>query len=199
MFDILLRFRLQQVALAGDIEKAFLMVSMHERDRDSLCFLWVTDTHIEPPKIVTLRFTRVIFGVSSSPFLLNATINYHMETYQADPDFVDKFLSSIYVDDLVSGSNDLESTYKFYKKSKLRLAIVGFRLRKFITNSEELHRRIQENESHSGDGGVQKLSGPSTSEVGEATTKHEGAEEMTHAEEDQSYAKSSLGVNVEEK
>ena len=175
IFDILLCFRLQQVGLAGDIEKAFLMVSMHERDRDSLRFFWVTDPHIEPPEIVTIRFTRVIFGVFSSPFLLNATINHHMETYrQADPDFVDKFLSLIYIYDLVSGSNDLESTYKFYKKSRLRLAVVGFRLRKFITNSEELHHRIQENESHTGDVGVQKLRRPSTSELCEATTKHGG-------------------------
>ena len=33
IFDILLRFRLHQVALAGDIEKAFLMVSVKEQRR----------------------------------------------------------------------------------------------------------------------------------------------------------------------
>ena len=43
IFDIILRFRLQQVALAGDIEKAFLM---HEGDRDSLQFLWASDPHV---------------------------------------------------------------------------------------------------------------------------------------------------------
>ena len=35
IFDILLRFRHQKVALVGDIEKAFLMVSVREKDRDS--------------------------------------------------------------------------------------------------------------------------------------------------------------------
>ena len=39
IFDILLRFRLQRVALTGDIEKAFLMVSVDQKDRDSLRFL----------------------------------------------------------------------------------------------------------------------------------------------------------------
>ena len=80
----------------------------------------VSDPNEEPPTVTVLRFTRVIFGVSSSPFLLNATINHHVEQYrQADPAFVNKFLSTIYVDDLVSGSKDLESTYEFYAKSKL--------------------------------------------------------------------------------
>ena len=130
IFDILLRFRLQRVALTGDIEKAFLMISVQERDRDSLRFLWAVDPHVEPPELITLRFTRVVFGVSSSPFLLNATINHHMETFrECDPAFVDKFLSSIYVNDVVSGSSDVESTYGFYVKSKFRLVAAGFKLR----------------------------------------------------------------------
>ena len=177
IFDIILRFRLQRVALAGDIEKAFLMLSMHKGNRDSLRFLWVSDPHVEPPEVVTLRFTRVMFGVSSSPFLLNATIKHHMETYcRADPHFVDKFLSSIYVDDLVTGSSDVESTYEFYKKSSQRLAVAGFRLRRFVTNSDELRHHIHLDESQFGDGG----------------------ENVTHAEEDQSYAKASLGCRTDE-
>lgn len=49
IFDIVIRFRLQRIALAGDIEKAFLMLSMNERDRESLRFLWVVDPFTEPP------------------------------------------------------------------------------------------------------------------------------------------------------
>ena len=89
IFDILLRFRLQQIAITGDIEKAFLMVSVNERDRDSLRFLWTADPSSELAETVTLRFTRVMFGVSASPFLLNATIHHHIQTYaEADPTFV---------------------------------------------------------------------------------------------------------------
>ena len=76
---ILLRFRLHRVALIADIEKAFLMVSVAKDDRDSLRFLWIDDILKENPEVVTFRFTRVVFGVSSSPFLLNATIRYHLE------------------------------------------------------------------------------------------------------------------------
>ena len=65
-------------------------------------------------------------GLSSSPFLLNATIKHHIEQYEeCDPDFTRKFLESIYnykyVDDLTSGDSDEDSTFELYVKSKLRL------------------------------------------------------------------------------
>ena len=104
IFDIMLRFRNHRVALVGDIEKAFLMVHMNETDKDVLRFLWVDDIDKAEPKVITLRFTRVVFGLSSSPFLLNATIKHHIEQYeQCDPEFTRKFLESIYVDDLTLG------------------------------------------------------------------------------------------------
>ena len=61
----------------GDIEKAFLMVHMNEADKDVLRFLWVDDIDKAEPKVITMRFTRVVFGLSSSPLLLNATIKHH--------------------------------------------------------------------------------------------------------------------------
>ena len=119
IFDIVLYFQAQWVSLSGDIEKPFLMLSMRESDRDSLRFLWVADPHVDPPKVVTYRYTRVVFGVSFSPFLLNGTIKHHMDTYcTVDHDFMDKLLLSIYVDDLMTGQTDVNSAYKFYKKSR---------------------------------------------------------------------------------
>ena len=192
IFDILTRLRLQRVALTGDIEKAFLMISVDERDRDSLRFLWVSDPGVEPPELMTLRFARVVFGVSSSPFLLNATINHHMEGYRdSDPGFVDKFCSSIYVDDVVSGSTDVESAYRFYLKARLRLGEAGFKLRKFVTNSVELRRLIEKDESTAQEGGAGQHD----------STRHttEETKEPVHVEDDQSYAKTSLGAAVDDK
>ena len=80
-FDLLARFRSYKVALTADLEKAFLMVSVEEADRDTLRFLWVKDFKRETPEFMVYRFTCVLFGVSSSPFLLNATRWYHLERY----------------------------------------------------------------------------------------------------------------------
>ena len=147
IFDIMLRFQNHRVALVGDIGKALLMVHMNETDKDVLRFLWVDDIDKAEPKVITLRFTSVVFGLSSSLFLLNAAIKHHIEKYeQCDPDFTKKFLESIYVDDLTSGDSDVDSTFELYVKSKLRLREAGFNLRKFVTNSGILRARIEDNE-----------------------------------------------------
>ena len=78
IFDFLLRFRLHRCAVMADIEKAFLMISMTQQDRDALRFLWFDDIFKPDPVQIVLRFTRVVFGVCSSPFLLNATIRHHL-------------------------------------------------------------------------------------------------------------------------
>ena len=93
ILDILLRFRSYQIALTADIEKAFLMISVANEDRDALRFLWVSDVTSDNPSIVTLRFARVVFGVSSSPFLLNATIKHHLEKFiESHPQLVSDIL-----------------------------------------------------------------------------------------------------------
>ena len=143
ILEILLRFRMLHVGLIGDIEKAFLMVSVAPEDRDVLRFLWVDDIQKEVSQVVTLRFKRVIFGVSCSPFLLNATIYHHLLQYQPeDPPFVHKFLRSIYVDDLVSGASTTDEAFHLYSKSKACLKEGGFNLRQFVSNSPELQEKI---------------------------------------------------------
>ena len=147
ILDILIRFRVHNVALVADIEKAFLMISIDEKDRDMLRFLWVDDVDSELPRKQVLRFARVVFGVSSSPFLLNATIKHHMDKYRyTDEVFVDKFLHSIYVDDLSFGADTAEAGYELYLKSKKYLRKGGFNLRKFTSNHPVLQQRIDEQE-----------------------------------------------------
>ena len=147
ILDILIRFRVHNVALVADINKAFLMISIDEKDRDTLRFLWVDDKDSELPRKQVLRFARVVFGVSSSPFLLNATIKHHMDKYRhTDQVFVDKFLPSIYVDNVSFGADTAEAGYELYLKSIRYLREGGFYLRKFTSNHPVLQQRVDEQE-----------------------------------------------------
>ena len=148
VFDILLRFRTYQIALTADIKKAFLMISIDKRDRDALRFLWFDDIQKKQPQIVTLRFARVVFGVSSSPFLLNATIRHHLEKFSSTYlSLVSSIVQSLYVDDLVCGANDEESAYELFEGAKKILGSGSFNLRKFTTNSLRLQRVIDKAEN----------------------------------------------------
>lgn len=147
IMDILQRFHTFNIALAADIEKAFLMIFTSERDRDVLRFLWVDDVLKDQPSLCVFCFTRVVFGVSSSPFLLNATIRHHLNKYfPSHPQLVKTLAQSIYVDDIVSGANNDDDAYLLYIESKGLLKAGGFNLRKLITNSSHLQEKINRDE-----------------------------------------------------
>ena len=97
--------------------------------------------------MIELRFARVVFGVSSSPFLLNATIKHHLEKFLAShPETVTSILHSIYVDDVVFGAEDEEGAYKLYHESKEIMREGSFNLRKFTTSCPSLQARIDQEE-----------------------------------------------------
>ena len=88
------------------------------------------------PKIVEYRFARVLFGVTSSPFLLNATLLKYITSYEReDPEFVNQMLCSLYVDDLSVSLVDVNKAYQLYLESRESMAQEGFNLRKWLTNS----------------------------------------------------------------
>ena len=141
----MLRFRIFWVALVGDLEKAFLNVSVHPDDRNVLRVLWVSDVHSDSTDIVVKRFTRLVFGVSPSPFLLSGTLEHHVKKYQdVDPEFVQRFLSGLYVDDLSSGDESVDKSLQLYLKSKSGMLEAGFNMRKWSSNSPELMEMVKE-------------------------------------------------------
>jgi hypothetical protein len=120
IFDILLRFRVHSVAMTADIEKAFLNVAVAEEHRDFLRFLWLNYPYSSSPSVIHLRFARVVFGVTSSPFILNATIRHHVNQYLLnDPEFVYELLRSLYVDDYASGCESIPRELELARKIKV--------------------------------------------------------------------------------
>ena len=128
--ELLFRFRSYPVAVVADVEKAFLMISVNPDDRDVLRFLWVENPFDNDVKPVMLRFTRVVFGVSSSPFLLNATIRHHLELYHpSESDLVESLSRSTYVDDIIAGADSEDDAFRLYAESKEMLSHGSFNLK----------------------------------------------------------------------
>ena len=59
----------------ADIKQAFLNVAISTEYRDYLRFLWYD---LDSEETIVYKFSRVVFGLTSSPFFLNATIKYHL-------------------------------------------------------------------------------------------------------------------------
>ena len=102
---VILRFRTYPIALSGDIEKAFLQLSIAPSDRDVTRFLWFSnpdDLTVHPRNISTYHFCRVPFGITSSPYLLAATIKHHLSREVNQP-LASHVARNIYVDNRYFG------------------------------------------------------------------------------------------------
>ncbi|PFX11054.1 hypothetical protein AWC38_SpisGene25514, partial [Stylophora pistillata] len=79
-----------------------------------------------------------------SPSILGATIKHHLRLYkQSEPEMAEMLEKSLYVDDLITGTETDEEALVVYKKSKQIMAEGGFNLRKWNSNSRTLLRAIE--------------------------------------------------------
>ncbi|XP_045205909.2 uncharacterized protein LOC123558098 [Mercenaria mercenaria] len=140
---ILLRFRIHQVAIVSDIEKAFLQIGLQESQRDVTRFLWVKDIDnpaVTQKQIQEYRFCRVPFGIISSPFLLSATIEYHLDCYEST--LATQLKQDIYMDNVVTGIDSIEEGRKLYETSKQMFNEANMNLREWASNSKQLSESI---------------------------------------------------------
>ena len=105
--------------MCGDIEKAFLQIRIRESERDALRFHWVKNS--DPSIIEINRFTRLVFGLNQSLFILEGTLKGHFQYYINEyPTFIEALSKDMYVDDLVSGSNTIKEVEVIKHKSETK-------------------------------------------------------------------------------
>ena len=104
---------------------------MSIKSTDHFCGLWFYNAFSDKLKIVRNRFARVIFGVTSSPFLLNEAIRKYAKNYELDNDFVNNILDCFYVDDFTGTVKAISTKLlTFLKNLKLRFLDRHFHLLK---------------------------------------------------------------------
>lgn len=125
---IMTRFRRLRYGLVSDIEKAFLQLSLHPEDRKMLQFMWWMDLNCK--EIQVYRHRRVVFGVKSSPYLLAATLDYHLERMKNDfEEIAEKLKLSFYVDNSVSSHCSMEDAKRFESESAQIMQLARMNLR----------------------------------------------------------------------
>ena len=89
--------------------------SITPNDMDYLRFLWLEDAIAEIPKIVRSRFAWPLFGMTSSPYLLNSTLKKHPKTYDYGFKVINRVVNCFYIDDFFGGENLLKKAFELYK------------------------------------------------------------------------------------
>ncbi|XGW07238.1 hypothetical protein V3C99_017068 [Haemonchus contortus] len=146
---MLLRFRTPKYVAIADVEKAFLQVRLHEKDRDATRFLWVRNINqpISEGKIITFRFTRVTFGLNVSPYLLGGTIHHHLRTTVDDTTLADEIRNNLYVDNLILAASTEEELVQKSLTTRQIFQDMGMNLREFLPNKDALRDKVPE-EAH---------------------------------------------------
>ena len=136
LWDILVRSRFYPVLLTGDLKEAFLQVRIKKIERDSLRFHW------KPPnscKTSVLRFTRALFGMTCSPFLLGGVINQHLDTWEGQhPELIKEIRDGLYVDDLITGGETVKLTVVKKVTTIEVFKDASFTIHKWHSNAPEL-------------------------------------------------------------
>ncbi|KAF8793406.1 hypothetical protein HNY73_004888 [Argiope bruennichi] len=129
--------------LEADVKQAFLQNLIDPEDRQFTTFFWIEDLNSD--NFCVLNFTRVLFGLKPSPYLLSATLKYHFEKYQhLFPETCEMLKNSFWVDDLVGGVDDLETALKISAESVEVMKRAGMMLKKWQTNSLPLRERYKQ-------------------------------------------------------
>ncbi|EFP08577.1 hypothetical protein CRE_21611, partial [Caenorhabditis remanei] len=144
--DMIIRFRSGQTVLISDVEKAFLQVFLHEDDRDVTRVLWFKDINkpVNEDNIIVYRFTRVLFGLNVSPFLLGQTIIHHLRSLKDDP-IIREMPHNLYVDNsIITTDENAENVIQIYKKVKKTFKDANMNLREFRSNCKTVNDGIAE-------------------------------------------------------
>ncbi|EGT57798.1 hypothetical protein CAEBREN_32863 [Caenorhabditis brenneri] len=148
ILGIMIRSRLSKFLLMSDIQRAFHQVRIQEQVRDVTKFLWIADPNkgFTEENLRAFRFTRLPFGVSSSPFLLAVTILRYLEINENSLN--ERIKENLYVDNVILTSNDEEDIKECYKQSKAIFNLMHMNLRDYLSNSPSVMGEVAEQDRH---------------------------------------------------
>jgi hypothetical protein len=136
LYSILLRFREHKVAFTADISQMYRQIQIQPQYYDYQRFVWRFD---EISEIQTYRLKTVTFGVSSAPYLAIRPLHQLASDERHNfPNAYDHITKNMYVDDLLSGSDNTENALKLKTEISECLARGTFSLRKWASNEKSL-------------------------------------------------------------
>ncbi|UYV67841.1 hypothetical protein LAZ67_5002202, partial [Cordylochernes scorpioides] len=112
--EIMIRFRENKFEVTADIRKAFQMVAIEESERNYLRFLWWEKE--SDRELIAYRHKRLVFGLNCSPFVLNAVIEYHLQSIRGPlVQWAKNLAQSFYMDNCITSLETKQEVQEFQK------------------------------------------------------------------------------------
>ena len=138
ILKLLFYLRTNHYAMLSDIQQAFLIIKLsNEQDKNRFCFFWKRGN-----KLVSYRYRTIVFGYTSSPFILDYVMKHHATTYP-DGKCIQILTDNFYVNNLIITGNDLNEMQGLYQLSSQRMQEGGFTLRSWNSNYIELREKMK--------------------------------------------------------
>lgn len=140
LFDVLMRFRKEKVALVCDIQEMYLRVGIIPPDRKYHRILWRNSQDIEPE---VYEFNRLVFGVNASPFLAQIIAQHNAKKYANEyPRASETVLLSTYMDDSMDSVDNEETCLNLYHDLTNLWGKADMLAHKWVSNSKYVMENI---------------------------------------------------------
>ena len=139
LIGVILRFRVDDVAVTADIKRMFHQVYVAPEDSGALCYLWWPNGDLsKKPK--TYQMLVHIFGAKSSPSVAGYALRKTAKDNEQDfsSEVIDAVFKDFYVDDLLKSYGDSGHAVDVSRQLQELLARGGFQLAKWMSN----HRNV---------------------------------------------------------
>ena len=145
---VLMRFRMKNIGLVADIKKAYLQLELFPADRDVTRFLWIKDISLPVNKenVRCFRFTRVIWGIVCSAFLLSAVILLHLSKYSDE--ISSDIQRNLYVDNLITGVSSTQDGIIYYKETKSIFEKAGMNVCQWSSNDKYIMENMKKDDRY---------------------------------------------------
>lgn len=140
LFDIILRFRTKSIVISSDIKMMYRQILVNQSDRKFQKILWRSSPD-EPLK--TYQLNTVTYGTTAAPFLaVRCLREVANEIRQKDPTVAKIIENDMYMDDLLTVTDSVESAAKICKNITDYFLKRGFELRKWKSNNASILKEL---------------------------------------------------------
>ncbi|XP_012152147.1 uncharacterized protein LOC105664034 [Megachile rotundata] len=141
LLDILLRFRIHEYVITGDIEKMYRQFIVRDEDKKYQRILW----RDSDDKVHTYELQTVTFGLSAAPYLaMRCLVQLAHDEGHKFPAAAKILLRDFYVDDLLTGASTEEEAILIREELRQLLNLAGLNIRQWAANRETLLQGLHE-------------------------------------------------------